>query len=334
MTDRTHDPNLRSWVESANIPGCDFPIQNLPFATFRHDSDAHVGVAIGDQVLDVTRALDIPSLRSVMALPKSERVALRQRISKMLSEDRAAPLVPVAGGRTTAPLRNRRLYRFLRVHPSRHQRGQHVPTRQSAAAELQMAAGGIPWARLFYRGERHGCPPSMGPDRRAARRPAGLRRIAPPGLRTGTGRLPRPRQCAGRTDPARRRPVTNCSASACSTTGRRAMCKRGSISRSARSWRRISPPPSRPGSSPWKRWNPSAARPSRVPPATRSPLPHLRTEPNGAYGITLEVWLRSARMAGPMRVSRSQFASLYWTLSQMVAHHASNGCPLRPGSNT
>jgi fumarylacetoacetase len=36
-------------------------------------------------------------------------------------------------------------------------------------------------------------------------------------------------------------------------------------------------------------------------------------------------------MATPMRVSRSHFASLYWTLSQMVAHHSSNGCPLRPG---
>ena len=33
--DATHDPTLRSWVESANLPGCDFPIQNLPFAVFR-----------------------------------------------------------------------------------------------------------------------------------------------------------------------------------------------------------------------------------------------------------------------------------------------------------
>jgi fumarylacetoacetase len=47
--------------------------------------------------------------------------------------------------------------------------------------------------------------------------------------------------------------------------------------------------------------------------------------------ITLEVWLRSARMPGPLRVSRGNFAQLYWTLSQMVAHHTSNGCNLRPG---
>ena len=30
----THDQNLKSWVESANAPDTDFPIQNLPFCTF------------------------------------------------------------------------------------------------------------------------------------------------------------------------------------------------------------------------------------------------------------------------------------------------------------
>ena len=33
--DETHDPTLRSWVESANDPATDFPIQNLPFGRFR-----------------------------------------------------------------------------------------------------------------------------------------------------------------------------------------------------------------------------------------------------------------------------------------------------------
>ncbi|HRD86310.1 MAG TPA: fumarylacetoacetase, partial [Rubrivivax sp.] len=35
LTDATHDPGLRSWVDSANAPGCDFPVQNLPFGRFR-----------------------------------------------------------------------------------------------------------------------------------------------------------------------------------------------------------------------------------------------------------------------------------------------------------
>ncbi len=58
----THDPNLRSWVESANAPNTDFPIQNLPFCTFKikgdennwiqsNDDETWVGVVIGNQVL-------------------------------------------------------------------------------------------------------------------------------------------------------------------------------------------------------------------------------------------------------------------------------------------
>ena len=34
MIDETHDPAVRSWVGSANRPGCDFPIQNLPLGVF------------------------------------------------------------------------------------------------------------------------------------------------------------------------------------------------------------------------------------------------------------------------------------------------------------
>ncbi|MGD9590244.1 MAG: fumarylacetoacetase [Pyrinomonadaceae bacterium] len=50
----THDPNLQSWVESANDPNTDFPIQNLPFCQFEgFDTGEHfnVGVPIGDQML-------------------------------------------------------------------------------------------------------------------------------------------------------------------------------------------------------------------------------------------------------------------------------------------
>lgn len=54
--DHTHDPSARSWLASANVPGTDFPIQNLPFSVLRsHGSnEAFRGaVAIGDQALDL-----------------------------------------------------------------------------------------------------------------------------------------------------------------------------------------------------------------------------------------------------------------------------------------
>ena len=54
--DFTHDANARSWVESANADGTDFPIQNLPFGRFRRAGTKEalrIGVAIGDEVLDL-----------------------------------------------------------------------------------------------------------------------------------------------------------------------------------------------------------------------------------------------------------------------------------------
>ncbi|WP_022954643.1 fumarylacetoacetase [Leucothrix mucor] len=52
----THGPSLQSWLNSANVEGTDFPIQNLPFAEFRRagsDEAFRGGVAIGDQVIDL-----------------------------------------------------------------------------------------------------------------------------------------------------------------------------------------------------------------------------------------------------------------------------------------
>ena len=61
ILDATHDPKLRSWVGSANVPGCDFPIQNLPFAVFRRlgsGENFRCGAAIGDRDRDIWRIPD------------------------------------------------------------------------------------------------------------------------------------------------------------------------------------------------------------------------------------------------------------------------------------
>jgi fumarylacetoacetase len=55
----------------------------------------------------------------------------------------------------------------------------------------------------------------------------------------------------------------------------------------------------------------------------------------GGFALSLEVLLASQRMrdAGlpPFRLSRSSLSGMYWTFAQMLAHHTSNGCNLRPG---
>jgi fumarylacetoacetase len=59
------------------------------------------------------------------------------------------------------------------------------------------------------------------------------------------------------------------------------------------------------------------------------PLPHLADD--RGFDITVEVWLRTAKMTEPVRLSRGNFRDMYWTVAQLVAHHTSNGCNLRPG---
>ncbi len=52
----THAPSEQSWLDSANDPQTDFPLQNLPFASFQQIGESQQwrgGIAIGDQVLDL-----------------------------------------------------------------------------------------------------------------------------------------------------------------------------------------------------------------------------------------------------------------------------------------
>ncbi|MEL7485009.1 MAG: fumarylacetoacetase, partial [Planctomycetota bacterium] len=86
-----------------------------------------------------------------------------------------------------------------------------------------------------------------------------------------------------------------------------------------------------------------ALAPFRVPALRRpegdpAPLPHLFDEHDQAHGgidITLEVLLASKQMRDkgmePIRLSKGSFKDMYWTISQMVTHHASNGCNMQPG---
>ncbi|PKG64841.1 MULTISPECIES: fumarylacetoacetase [Pseudoalteromonas] len=103
LINETHDINLTSWVESANVDNCDFPIQNLPFAEFRRkgsDEAFRGGVAIGDQVIDLAKlsklnvltgdaktAADAASeatLNTFMGLGGQYWSALRLALSKVL----------------------------------------------------------------------------------------------------------------------------------------------------------------------------------------------------------------------------------------------------------
>jgi fumarylacetoacetase len=95
--DATHVPDTRSWVESANAPDTDFPIQNLPFGRFRRSATEpwQIGVAIGDQVLNLhaTGLIDHNDMHRLMAAPVAQRRALRLALWEGLREGAALQAV-------------------------------------------------------------------------------------------------------------------------------------------------------------------------------------------------------------------------------------------------
>jgi fumarylacetoacetase len=71
----------------------------------------------------------------------------------------------------------------------------------------------------------------------------------------------------------------------------------------------------------------------RVPGPTQDPepLPYLRASGVCAYDIELAVKLTTPTTKEPITICETNFKSMYWTPSQQIAHHTSNGCNFRVG---
>jgi fumarylacetoacetase len=335
MMDATHDPNLASWVESANRPGSDFPIQNLPYASFRKRGEEQVraGVAIGDMLLDATQALAVPSLNSVMAMSRTERTGLRRRLSELLakySSGAERSILPLSEVELLLPCD---IPDYTDFFASIH----HATNVGSLFRPDKPLPPNYKWIPIAY----HGRASSIVLSGTPVRRPKGQiidNPGAPPvyapsrmldyelelGAFLGLGNT------MGQPIPA-----------ADAENHLFGVCLLNDWSaRDIQSWeyQPLGPFLAKNFATSISPWivTLDALEPFRVPAAPRptgdpQPLPYLQAPGHGAFRITLEVWLRSMRMDAPVRVSHSDFASLYWTLSQMIAHHSSNGCPLRPG---
>ncbi len=336
MTDETHDPSLRSWVESANEAGTDFPIQNLPYCRFRIAGDERdrAGVAIGDQVLDVTAALSIGSVQDIMSLPRPQRAGLRRRVSDFLrrpspgaerhlhAQSAVELLLPCAIGDYTDF--------YASLH---HATNVGAMFRPGSPALLP----NYKWVPIAY----HGRASSVVVSGTAVRRPWGQiveSRDGPPVFAPSRlldyelelGAFLGPGNPLGEPIPAAQ--------AADHLVG---VCLLNDWSaRDIQSWeyQPLGPFLSKSFATSVSPWivTMEALEPFRCDPEPRAasdpePLPYLPPAAQGGFRIHLEVWLRTAKTAGPVRISRGDFSSMYWTLAQMVAHHGSNGCPIRPG---
>jgi len=335
MTDATHDPALRSWVESANHPDTDFPIQNLPYATFRRrgEEQSRLGIAIGEMLLDAGQALGFPPLSEIMSMPRSQRTALRHRASEFLANHTPGAersLLPIAQAELLLPC--------------------PIPDYTDFYASLDHATNvgrlfrpdnpllpNYKWLPVGYHGRASSVVVSGTPVRRPSGQivssPAGPPVYAPCRLldyEIELGSFLGPGNPMG--EPIPIAAAENHLAGVCLLNDWSA--------RDIQTWEGQPLGPFLAKNfatsiSPWVATL-DALEPFRCPGPPRSesdphPLPHLAPVINGAFRITLEVWLQTAKMREPVRISHGDFSCMFWTLAQMIAHHSSNGCPLRAG---
>ena len=335
MIDETHDPALRSWVASANEDATEFPIQNLPYCRFRRpgEQEPRAGVAIGDQVLDISAAFSVESVEAVMRLPRSGRIELRRRISAFLSGSAPPPdamLTPIAEVELLLPCNPGDYTDFF---ASLH----HATNVSSLFRSAAPLPPNYKWMPVAYHGRASSVVVSGTPVRRAWGQIAKTREGAPEFARSR--RLDYELELGAFLGPGNLlgEPI----AAAQARDHIVGVCLLNDWSaRDIQMWESQPLGPFLSKSfatsiSPWlvtlEALDPFRCAPEARPVSDPQPLPHLRDGGRAAFAITLEVWLRTPKMTGPTLVSRGNFASMYWTLAQMIAHHTSNGCAIRPG---
>jgi fumarylacetoacetase len=360
----THDPALRSWVESANAPGAEFPIQNLPFGVFQRTGlpePPRCGVAIGDRIFDVGSAARdglmegrtwgagllcaSADLNGLMSTGPEAWTPLRARISRLLSvqaskeerEKSAKHLLPMSGVEMLLPARigdysdfyasihhATNVGKMLRPDNPLLPNYKYVPIGYHGRSS-SIVAGGTPVRRPKGQRKPEGAPePVFGPTQ-------SLDYELEVGFFVGSGNL--------HGDPV---PVEKAEEHLFG------LCLLNDWSaRDLQAWeyQPLGPFLAKNFATSISPWvvTMEALEPYRTPAFARpagdpAPLPYLRSPQQDAHGgieLTLQALLSTKKMreqnAAPLEICRSNLRDLYWTAAQLLAHHTSNGCNLRPG---
>jgi fumarylacetoacetase len=363
MTDATHDPARRSWVPGADRH-TDFPIQNLPFGIFSpNGSDRRGGVAIGDWIFDLREACAAglfngvaddaalaaagPTLNAFVALGTAHRRALRHALSFLLDSKGE-------GRACTEKLAEKLLHKAESCTL-------HLPC---AIGDYTDFYAGIHHATNVGTLLRPDSP--LMPNYKYL--PVGYHgrassvRVSGPAVRRPNGQRKRPEEAEPSFGPSRSldyelelgfwigpgnalgQPIPIARA----TDHLVGLCLLNDWSaRDVQGWEYQPLGPFLAKSfhttiSPWI-VTAEALEPFRTSAMARAagdpaPLPHLADpadQDEGGFDIALDVLIQSAAMRAanraPHRLATSNARHLYWTASQMIAHHASAGCNLTAG---
>ncbi|HVQ06353.1 MAG TPA: fumarylacetoacetase [Burkholderiaceae bacterium] len=359
--DDTHDPALKSWVESANAPDADFPLQNLPFGRVRKrgsNEPWRIGVAIGEQVLDLKLALSqCPWPRDVepllQALAAGDLRELMQRGGVARRQVRAALSRALREGSDQAPFLELCLVKQADIElalPCRigeytdFYTGIHHAT--NVGKQFRPDNPLLPnykWVPIGY----HGRVSSIGVSGQRVHRPR--------------GQLMLPDAKAPVFDVARRLDYelelgvlvgggnpdgTPLSMAQAEDDWFGMVLLNDWSARDIQGWeyQPLGPFLSKNFGttiSPWVVTQEALApfrQPFAHPDGDPQPLPYLDSDANRAHGaidIALQAWLHTETMREhglpPHRLSQSNFRDAYWTVPQLLAHHSCNGCNLGPG---
>jgi len=362
---QTHDPALTSWVESANSPDADFPIQNLPFGVFsrKGETERRVGVAIGNQIVDVGESLsanlwagnardvarfcDRPTMKELMQAPKESLSEFRARLSELLSgapgdESAINPLPP--GALVPMSEAEMRPPAEIRDYTDFYASIYHATNVGKLFRPESPLLPNYKHVPIGY----HGRASSIVLSGTEVRRPKGqtlatgstvptfgasqmLDYEAEVGFFVGKGNeLGEPVSI----DEAEEHIFGICIVNDWSA-------------RDIQSWeyQPLGPFLSKnfatsisPWIVTWEALEPYRAPAFFRPPSDPQPLPYLSSEKDrneGGIDLTIEVYIQSMLMREghlrPSRLSAASLADMYWTPAQMLTHHTSNGCNLQPG---
>ncbi len=346
--DQTHDPKLSSWVPGADGHG-DFPVQNLPFGTFSPPDEApRPGVAIGDSILDLQALVaagllnDAPAdVAAILATP-ALRKSLRQQLSRLLTDAQFRPAAEpylFAGADCTV----------------------HLPCRIGDYTDFYVGIHHATQVGALFRPDNpllpnykhvpigyHGRASSIRPSGVPVVRPSGQTKAADadapvfgPSKRLDfeleLGVLIGPGNALGQPIPINK---------AANHIGGFCLLNDWSA-RDLQAWeyQPLGPFLAKNFHSTISPWivTPEALAPFRAAQSPRpegdpKPLPYLWNDDdqqNGALAIKLTVTIETARMRElglpPQVLSQSHARHMYWTVAQMVTHHASGGCNLETG---
>ncbi len=362
-TDHTHDPALQSWVASANAADTDFPIQNLPFGRFRRSGSGEswrIGVAIGDQVLDLQLAAaqpgwaaDVPpllaplaagDLNAFMALGGAARRTLRLALSRALAagSPQQAALAPclVAQGAVELGLPCR-IGDYTDFYVGIH----HATAVGKIFRPDNPLLPNYKWVPIGYHGRASSVVPSGTPIRRPRGQTAPAAGASTPGF--GPSQRLDLELELGYFIGAGNALGTPIAIDAADDQVFGVALFNDWSARDLQAWeyQPLGPFLAKNFASSVSPWlvTQEALAPFRAPvirpDGDPQPLPYLDSAANraaGALDIQLQVLLQTAAMreAGmaPALLSTSNAAqAAYWTPAQLVAHHTVNGCNLQPG---